>query len=207
MIQPGLISKIIKATGMTQCNPNKTPALKASLGCDADGEPMEEDWNYRSVVGMLLYLSTNTRPDIAYAVSQVARFGHNPKKSHATAVKMIVRYLAGTVNKGVIYTKLNTFTLNCFVDADFAGMYGYEPNSSPLAAKSRTGYIISLAGCFLLCKSQVQSTIALSTGEAEYGALSQAMRTLIPIREAIIDLVNIVKSIVKLGTLLVHMQS
>ena len=154
---------------------------------------MEEEWNYRSIVGMLLYLSTNTRPDISFAVSQVARFSHNPKKSHATAVKMIVRYLAGTINKGVIYKKPKSFTLNCFVDADFAGMYGHEPDSSPLAAKSRTGYIISLAGCFLLCKSQLQSTVALSTGEAEYGAHSQAMRTVIPIREAIIDMVSIVK--------------
>jgi hypothetical protein len=49
-----------------------------------------------SVVGMLLYLSTNTHPDIAYRVSQAARFTSNPKQSHATAVKMIVRYLVFT---------------------------------------------------------------------------------------------------------------
>ena len=114
MVQSGLITKIMHATDMEKCNPNKVPALKASLGSDPDGEPMEEDWNYRSVVGMLLYLSTNTRPDIAYAVSQVARFGHNPKKSHATAVKMIVRYLAGTEQGSYLHeTQIFHFDLFC----------------------------------------------------------------------------------------------
>jgi hypothetical protein len=45
---------------------------------------------------MLLYLATNTRPDIAFAVSQVARFSNDPKACHATAVKTIVRYLQKT---------------------------------------------------------------------------------------------------------------
>ena len=80
MVQPGLISKIIKATGMTECNPNKVPTTKAVLRSDPDGGPMDDKWNYRSVVGMLLYLSTNTTIPIAYAVSQVAPF--SPKKSH-----------------------------------------------------------------------------------------------------------------------------
>jgi hypothetical protein len=51
---------------------------------------MEEDWSYPSIIRMLLYHSTNTRPNIAFAISQMARFNHNPKKSHATAIKMII---------------------------------------------------------------------------------------------------------------------
>jgi hypothetical protein len=78
---------------MQDCNLNYTLALQLSLGTDPDGEPMDEFWSYRSIVGMLLYLSTNTGPDITYAVSQVARFNHNPKKSHASAIKTIIRYL------------------------------------------------------------------------------------------------------------------
>ena len=93
MTQSGLIKKIINATGMENCNPNKTPALKACLGKDEEGEPMKDDFNYRSIVGMLLYLSGNTCPDITFAVSQVACFTHNPGKSYPTALKMIVRYL------------------------------------------------------------------------------------------------------------------
>ena len=85
--------------------------------------------------------------------------------------------------------------LECYVDADFAGLYGHEPPETPLCVKSRTGYIISLGGCFILCKSQLQSTIALSTSEAEYGALSQAMRTVIPIRETVLELINSVNMV------------
>jgi hypothetical protein len=190
MTQEGLINKVIEATEMQDCNPNRTPSTKEALGMDADGEDMTEAWNYRSVVGMLLYLSTNTRPDIAFAVSQVARFSHHPKKSHASAVKTIVRYLSGTKSKGAIYKRPENLSLDCFVDADFAGLYGRDPPDEPTSVKSRTGYIISMGGCFILCKSQLQSTIALSTSEAEYGALSQAMRTVLPLREVMIELIK-----------------
>ena len=192
MTQEGLIQKILDATGMKDCNSNRTPTTKEALGSDDSGEPMEDAWNYRSVVGMLLYLSTNTRPDIAYAVSQVARFSHNPKKSHASAIKTLIRYLSGTKNQGVIYKRPKTLQLDCYVDADFAGLYGREPPESPTSVKSRTGYIISVGGCYILCKSQLQSTIALSTSEAEYGALSQAMRAIIPIRETLLELIRAV---------------
>ncbi|KAI2492247.1 hypothetical protein MHU86_22311 [Fragilaria crotonensis] len=144
LTQKGLIQKIIKATGLQDCNPNHTPAMQACLGIDPDGEPMDEFWNYRSIVGMLLYLSTNTRPDITFAVSQVARFNHSPKKSHAMAIKTIVRYLHRTADKGTIVTPTGDLSLDCYVDADFAGLHGRDPDHSDTSAKSRTGYIITL---------------------------------------------------------------
>ena len=114
---------------------------------------MNEKWNYRSIVGMLLYLSTNTRPDISFAVSQVARFSHSPKKSHAAAVKTIVRYLARTKDKGTIVTPTGKLELDCYVDADFGGLYRREPDDDPNSVRSRTGYIIMLGGCPLTWKS------------------------------------------------------
>jgi len=101
LTQPGLIDKILQATDMENCNPTYTPATPgAALGKDPDGPVMTEPWSYKSVIGMLLYLSTNTRPDITFAVSQVARFSHDPKVSHANAVKVIIRYLKGTRKEG-----------------------------------------------------------------------------------------------------------
>ena len=194
MTQTGLIDKIIKATGMEGCNPNKTPALKAGLGKDHDGEPMSDTFNYCSVVGMLLYLSGNTRPDITFAVSQVARFTHYPKKSHATAVKMIVRYLSGTKDKGIIVPKFTgNIVLRCYVDADFAGLYNIEPPEDTTSAKSRTGFIIFLGPCPLIWKSYLQTECALSTLEAEYSALSAATRVALPIIEITRLAVSIVK--------------
>ena len=98
LTQHGLIKKILKEADMTTCNGNWTPASTTTLAMDEDGDPMNESWNYRSIAGMLLYSSGNTRPDITFAVSQVSRFTHAPKASHATAVKKILRYLSRTIN-------------------------------------------------------------------------------------------------------------
>ena len=54
MTQPGLIKKVVEATGMTLCNPNKTPTSQSSLRSDPEGPPIKENWKYSSVVAMLL---------------------------------------------------------------------------------------------------------------------------------------------------------
>ena len=190
MTQSGLINKIIAATGMENCNPKHTPALKATLGIDPDGVPMSADWSYPSIIGILLYLTTNTRPDIAFAVSQVARFPHSPKQSHKNAVKHIIRYLAKTVDKGIIVKPSVGLSLDCFVDADFAGLYNRDPDTEASSVKSRTGYIIKLGGCPVFWKSQLQSSISLSTAESEYVALSQSLRVLLPMKELLEEIIE-----------------
>jgi hypothetical protein len=132
---------------------------------------------------MLLYLSQNSRPDIAYAVHQCARFTHVPRQSHAVAVKRILRYLNSTKDKGMTLRPNYNLTIDCFVDADFAGLWKAEDDQNPLCVKSRTGFLITFMGCPLHWMSKLQSQIALSTMEAEYIALSQAMREVIGFRE------------------------
>ena len=191
MTQPGLIDKIIKATGMEQCNPNATPCTpNKTLGKDPEGEDFAESWSMSSVTGMLLYLSTNTRIDIAFAVSQVCRFTHNPKQSHAQAVKTIVRYLAGTRTQGTIMRPNGTLSVNSYSDSDLAGLHKSEPMEDPNSAKSRMGYIISLGGCPLIWKSQLITSVCLATAEAEYYSLSRCLRALIPIRRTLEELVT-----------------
>jgi hypothetical protein len=192
LTQKGLITKIIATTGLENCKPNLTPASQIPLGKDEQGAAMSESWSYSSIVGMLLYLSTNTRPDISFAVSQVGRFCSNPKQSHAAAIKTIVRYLAGTADKGMILHPRGDLKLELFCDADFAGLYKRDPDRSVDSARSRTGYIVKLSGCPLVWKSFLQSEIALSTLEAEYSALSQALRTLLPLRRMLTAVADIV---------------
>jgi hypothetical protein len=187
LTQQGLIDKILVATDLQNSSSNHLPAAQLALGSDPNGPDMTEAWAYASIVGMLLYLSTNTRPDITYAVSQVARFNARPKQTHAVAVKTIVRYLRGTKTKGTIIKPSDSLTLDLYVDADFAGLYKREPDNIPESVRSRTGYILLLAGCPLLWKSQLQTEISMSTLEAEYSALSQALRTLLPIRRILIE--------------------
>jgi hypothetical protein len=124
---------------------------------------------------MLMYVANNTRPDIAYAVHQCARYTHNPCHLHAIAVKKIIRYLKGTSDKGLIMEPSKDISLDCYVDADFAGLYGVEDSQNPVSVKSRTGYVLMLANCPLLWVSKMQTEIAASTMEAEYIALSQSI--------------------------------
>ena len=190
LTQTGLIKKIIDATGMSDCNPNGTPAIQQTLGIDPDGKAMQEDWSYPSIVGMLLYLSTNTQPHISFAVSHVVRFHHNPKRSHASAIKTTVCYLHRTSDKGTIVCPTGDLSLNCYIDADFSILYGRDPDYSPISAKSRTGYIIILGGCPILWKSQLQTEISLLTLKAEYSALSASMGTLLPLRSMLLEVVD-----------------
>jgi len=151
---------------------------------------MKETWSYHSVVGMLLYLSNNTRPDITFAIRQVARFVHNPKQSHATAVKMIVRYLVRTKDQGIIITPTGSLDIDGYADADFVGLFGSEPDVEPTSTKSRSGITNRIGGCHLLSKSHLQPTVTLSTAESEYIALSQCMRMILPICELLLEIIR-----------------
>ena len=132
---------------------------------------------------MLQYLQGHSRPDIAFAVSQVSRFVHTPKRSHEEALERIGRYLKGTIDKGLILnpsTNKGNFPVDVYVDSDFASGWGTELGSNPESVKSRTGYVIELMGCPVLWCSKLQPCIATSTMEAEYTALSMSLRATIP---------------------------
>jgi hypothetical protein len=192
LTQTGLIDNTLKKAGMESAHKACTPASTTPVGADRDGDPFDELWEYATVVGMLMYLAANTRPDIAYAVHQAARYTHAPKASHAVAVKRILRYLCGTQDKGIIFKTNRSNKIDCHVDADFAGLFGVEDGQDPISVKSRTGYVIFFSGVPLLWVSKLQTLIALSTMDAEYVALSQSMRDLIPIRETLKEIMRIV---------------
>ena len=80
--------------------------------------------------------------------------------------------------------------MDCYVDADFGGLYRREPDDDPNSVRSRTGYIIMLGGCPLTWKSQLQSEICLSTLESEYVALSASLRTLLPLKRLLLEVVT-----------------
>jgi hypothetical protein len=86
-------------------------------------QTMSESWSYSSSS----FISSPTPILILHlqSASQVARFNHTPKQSHdATAIKTIVRYLHRTSDKGTIVCPTGTLQLDCYVNADFAGLYG-----------------------------------------------------------------------------------
>ena len=128
------------------------------------------------------FLEKSTRPDISCAVHQCAQFTADPKIQHGKVVKHIGRYLAGSAQQGLIYKPDITKSLECFVDSDFSGNWNKEDADSDMdTARSRTGYVIRYAGCPIVWGSKLQTHIALSSTEAEYIAISTAMREVIPL--------------------------
>jgi hypothetical protein len=182
LTQTGLIDKVISYTGMDQASVQHTPAACDPVGSDKNGEPFDETWSYRSAVGMLLYVCSNTRPDLQFAVHQVCRFAHNPKKSHGQAVKRIIRYLVKTRDRGLEFVPNLEEGLDCYVDADFAGLWGHEDDQDPVSVRSRTGFTLTLFGCPILWSSKLQTDQTLSSTAAEYVAFSMAMREVLPMR-------------------------
>jgi hypothetical protein len=182
LTQSGLTKRIIEALEVSHHPIKHTPAGHEPLTKDISGDPPDAKFNYSSVVGMLQYLQGHSRPDITYAVSQVARFVHSPRRSHEIALERIGQYLRGTVEEGLILRPTGRFDMDCYVDADFAGLWPHEDKADPICVKSRTGFVICISDCPVVWASKLQPDIALSTMESEYTALSTAMKDVIPLR-------------------------
>jgi len=185
--QPHLIDSVIAAMGLSDASSKPTPASR-TLGKCLDSPKYSGDFNYRSVVGMLLYLSNNSRPDIAFAVHQGARFSSNPRDPHGEALKRIGRYLVGTRDAGLIFKPNPDLRLDCYADADFAGVWSEDNPEDPSSVRSRTGFVITLGGCPVTWSSKMQTEIALSTMESEYIACNSAVRGLIPLKNKLAEI-------------------
>jgi hypothetical protein len=197
MSQPYLMDRIIATIqDMKDAKICKTPASSTVvLTKDIDGEVRKEDWNYRSVIGMLNYLVNSTQPDLAHAVHQCARFSNNPKRSHEQAVKRILRYLLYLKRSdavGIRFSPELSKSLEVYVDASFAGDWSSMWSEEPTSVMSRTGYLIRYGNCPIIWCSKLQSEIALSTTESEYIALSQSLRDALPLVELLRELQTVI---------------
>ena len=89
---------------------------------------------------------------------------------------------------GLILKPTYSFDVDCYVDVEFVGLWPHEDKLDPTCVKSRTGYVIFYLGCPIIWVSKLQTEIALSTVEAEYIALSQSMRDIIPLQDLMKEL-------------------
>jgi len=129
-----------------------------------------ERFPYQNIVGALLYLSINTRPDISYAVGVLARFSKNPNFRACKALLRVLVYLRGTAERGIRFTG-DDLNVHAYSDADWAGDLD--------SRRSTTGYVVYAAGGPIAWQSKLQTTIAVSTMEAEYMAAFGAIQELI----------------------------
>ncbi len=124
LTQKGLNQRNIKAIGVGSNPRRDTPAKYGALPADPGGDPPppNETYNYASVIGMLQYLQGHSRPDITFAVSQCSRYTHSSRRSHEKALERIGQYLKTTQNEGLIRKPSKELNIDCYVDADFAGL-------------------------------------------------------------------------------------
>ena len=178
--QPSYIKQLLEQFNMSNAKATKTPVnpgFKLSKGTE-DSEYMDIEL-YQSAVGKLLYLSTRTRPDISFAVSSVARYTAKPTVDHWKAVKHILRYLIGTINYGLLYSRTSSVCLG-YSDSDWGGDLDDR--------KSTSGYVFQIGGGPVSWQSRKQSCVALSTSEAEYIALTSAAQEAIWLRQLLSEL-------------------
>ena len=171
--QEGYIRKILSRFNMEKTKPVRTPLaghfkLSALLSpkTQEDIEYMAK-MPYSSAVGSLMYAMICTRPDISQAISLVSRYMANPGKEHWKAVQWIFRFLQGTKNTCLHFGK-STGDVIGYVDSDFAGDLDKR--------RSLTGYLFTFGGTAISWKASLQSTTALSTTEAEYMAITEAVK-------------------------------
>ena len=126
-----------------------------------------------------MFAACVTRPDIMCAVGQLSQFLNKPTSKHLLAAKRILCYLKGTLNLGIHYGHPAT-PLVGFSDADWAGNLD--------TWRSTTGYVVMLNNRAVAWRSQRQPTVALSTMEAEYMALTEATKELLWMRRFLKEL-------------------
>lgn len=172
--QKQYLISVLTRFGMLECNPVRTPLEPNVKLSSAKGETNEEKLPYQQLIGTLMYLSVTTRPDISFAVSYLSQFNISHTQEHWSAAKRILRYLKGTMDLGLVYSKVENCKLVGYVDADWA--------NDPTDRKSFTGYAFTYANAAVSWECHKQTSVALSSTEAEYMALSEAAKESVHLR-------------------------
>jgi transposase InsO family protein len=165
--QPDYIRKILKRFDAMECLPKSLPADPGTRLLKKIDKSPTEKFPYREAVGSLMYLGLASRPDISFAVGQISQFCEDPGQSHWSAVRRILAYLKGTLNHGIRYAQGADGLLG-YCDSDYAG----DPNSR----RSTSGFVFLLHGGPVAWSSRRQTSVSLSTTEAEFIASSEAAR-------------------------------
>lgn len=176
--QGQFLRKLLVRFRMEDCHPVATPMENANHLLPAtDANKFEDPSLYRAAIGSLMYAAIGTRPDLAFAVQKLAQFSHAPSNEHWTAVKRVFRYLKGTLDLGIVYsgTDAAPITVRGYSDADWA--------TDRMDRKSISGYVFLLGGGAIAWSSKKQQTVALSSTEAEYMALTRASQHAIWLRK------------------------
>ncbi|KAH9659075.1 hypothetical protein KPL70_023730 [Citrus sinensis] len=155
---------LLHETGMTACQPIDTPIEEGLKFCITSDQVPVDKGRYQRLIGRLMYLS-DTRPDLAYALSVVSQFMHNPGEQHMKAVMRILRYLKTNPGKGILFSKNEDYSnIEVYTDADWAG--------SVSDRRSTSGYFTFVGGNLVTRRSKKQHVVARSSAEVEYRGMA-----------------------------------
>lgn len=182
--QSNYIQKLLKRFRMEDCKPAGTPM---ETGLKLPQETQKDDtYNYRELVGSLMYIAVCTRPDISHAVSYLSQFNNCFGEVHWKAAKRVLRYLKGTINLSLVFSK-GGMDITAYADADWA--------SNNIDRRSYTGYVFLLGKSIISWESKKQRTVALSSTEAEYMALSDTCKEALFIRKFLFEMLGVMAKI------------
>jgi hypothetical protein len=174
LAQPHFIAALLLLAGLQDCRPVSTPAVVGVSLAPSPKPVVVEEKEYRRLVGGLRYLCDVSRPDIAAAVGSCCRYVQRPEQHHWVALKRVLRYLAGTQNLGITFIRpASAPELFGFCDANWAGCLETR--------RSTTGYVFIFSGP-ISWRSRIQTSVALSSAEAEYLAACDAAKEVVWLR-------------------------
>lgn len=170
--QSSYLKKVLVKYGMEDCKPIDTPMEVnfkiISKECLID---YTLELRCRSLIGSLMYVTVGTRPDLATAVYYLSRFQSKPCKELWMALKRVLRYIKGTLNLKLKYSKTNDCSILIgYADSDWA---------RDEDRKSTSGYLFKIYNNSVIWRSKKQTCIALSTAEAELVSLCEAVKEMI----------------------------
>ncbi|WJZ98775.1 hypothetical protein VitviT2T_017282 [Vitis vinifera] len=145
--------------------------------CEKDEELLGPEVPYLSAIGALMYLANCTRPDIAFSVNLLARYSSSPTRRHWNGIKHILRYLRGTTDMGLFYSRESKQQLLGYADAGYL--------SDPHKGRSQTGYVFNYNGTAISWRSVKQTMVATSSNHSEILAIHEASRECIWLRSMI----------------------
>ena len=167
------IRKLVESFGLKNAKTFETP-MQANLDVARNnGRMLEDPKLFQALLGAVLYLNTTTRPDISFAVNRLSRHAQSPSVTHLVLLKRIVRYLKTCPDLGVKFHRTETMALELFVDSSWAN--GEK-------RKGIFGYAVLLNGSPVAYKTKQQSVVALSSTEAEYIGMCEAVKELMAVK-------------------------
>ena len=172
MEQSVYLKNVLDKFDMSNAKPRSTPCeLKPSVANPSQSYETKTPRRYREIVGSLIYAMTCTRPDICWVVTKLSQHLDNPDEADWVMVKHVLRYLKGTLDYKLSYTKSES-------DLCLVGYSDSDWGSSEDDRRSTTGYVFMLNpdGPPISWKSKKQPTVALSSCEAEYMALAASVQ-------------------------------